>query len=363
MEQSSLRDFTLRLSQVPGLGPVTYSKLIDNYGTIQGLYSSYLSGDLDSKLGTKIDAVEIEGLTTSLASSEIQYSCLWERNYPKLLSQVTDAPIVLFYKGELDKINELDLISVVGSRKLTNEATKWTQDLVESFVDKGWGVVSGMATGIDGVVHQSVFIANGFTVAVLPGPLDNPLPASNYSIFEGILQSGGCVVSEYPPGIELNKGMFAARNRIVAGISRGTVVTLAGEGSGSLITASCAFDYGREVFSFPGSANQQAMKGCNQLIKSGKAKLIEGLGDVLVEFDQWAAEDNAKSKKPVLAKNLEIEPELREIYDCLANESLSPDDLVVKVDRNIADVISLLMRLQIKGLVKSLDNDKFVAVI
>lgn len=359
----NLREFTLRLSQVPGLGPISYRNLIVQYEDIENLYQLYCNRQLDTKLMRKIDIVQVESILGQLSKHSISWLAVWEENYPSLLSHTPDAPIILFYKGQIETINCKNMISVVGSRKLTNEATKWTRDIVSGLASKGWGIVSGMAIGVDALSHEMAIEEGGFTVAVLPSPIDNPLPVTNEYLFRRIIDSGGCVVSEYAPGTNLNKGMFAARNRIVAGLSRGTLVTLAGEESGSLITASCALDYGREVFAFPGNINQPFMTGCNNLIKNDKAKLVTGLKDVLIEFDQWHDEGLKHSDAQMLANTLDLEPELKQMYDQLVNEPLSADELVPKVDRSIMDVISLLMRLQLKGLVKSSDNDKFVAVI
>jgi DNA processing protein len=188
-----------------------------------------------------------------------------EKAYPEYLKQLNDFPILLFVKGKKELLSK-DLFTIVGTR----EMTQYGSDVVEEFLDKQKDIcfVSGLARGIDSKVHSTCLEGKIPTIAIVAGGIYEGFPRSNIKLFEQICREG-LVISEFPPGRSIIKGMFPMRNRILAGISMGTLVVESGIKGGSRITARLALEYGRDVFSVPGNIFSESSKGCNLLISQG----------------------------------------------------------------------------------------------
>jgi len=209
-----------------------------------------------------------------------------EENYPKLLKNIEDKPIVIYAKTK--KKNDFSIfdrktIAVVGTRRITAYGKQVTAMLAKGLVEKGWVIVSGLARGVDRVAHETTIYNKGLTVAVLGCGLEMVYPSEHRQLAEKIIESGGMLISEFPPGTPMAAKNFPLRNRIISGMSLGVVVTEAAEKSGSLITASCAAQQGREVFAVPGPINSPLSQGTAQLIKKG-AKLVSNINDIIEEL-------------------------------------------------------------------------------
>ena len=204
----------------------------------------------------------------------------WHPDYPPLLRAIQNPPLVLYLRGTLPAG---EFFSIVGTRASDQASSRTARHFAAALSRAGFAIASGMATGIDRAAHLGALDAGGATVGVLANGIDIAYPASNRDIFAAIVSSGNsCVVSEYPPGILAGKWTFARRNRIISGLSRGTLVVKAGDKSGALITARCAAEQGREVFACPGPALDNGYAGCHRLIKSG-AVLAATPEDILRE--------------------------------------------------------------------------------
>ncbi|MEX0668593.1 MAG: DNA-processing protein DprA [Candidatus Saccharimonadales bacterium] len=199
-------------------------------------------------------------------------------NYPKLLKEIATPPKQLYIKGSLR--NDIPLIAVIGSRKHSSYGQKMAEELSRELVAAGFGIVSGLAYGIDAVSHRATLDAGGYTVAVMAGGLDKAQPRGNQGLADQIIEGSGAHVSEHPPNIELTPKHFAIRNRIISGLSIATIVIEAGESSGSLITAKFALEQNRQVMAVPGAADSPSSQGTNNLIREGAA-LVTNIDDVL----------------------------------------------------------------------------------
>ncbi len=342
-ETDELRKFTLALAASSGVGPVTFQKLFQIHNTIDVVYTAFKAGDLPIKLTNEIRRSLTIDWEVSL-KEPVKYVCVWEPEYPRLLRQITDPPIVLFYIGNPELLAATKLVSVVGTRKYTSYGKTATTEIVSELARSGVTIVSGMAFGIDALAHLATVSETGQTIAVLPGPVDAPIPVQNSYIYERILKSGGLVISEIFPGAQVNAGMFAHRNRIVAGISPGTLVIEAGERSGALITANLAFDYAREVMSLPGRITDNSSSGTNQLIRSHKSSLVTSANDVLACLGYTPS---LEVENRILSQ-LSVE-EQRLVVAVSTGGKL--EDICALVDSTPDDVISLLMLLQVRGVV------------
>lgn len=207
-----------------------------------------------------------------------------DENYPKLLKYINDPPLVLYAKGKLEFLSHQPAISIVGTRMPSNEGKHKTEKIVQPLIERDFMIVSGMAKGIDRFAHEAALKYNGKTIAVLGAGFQHIYPKQNRQLFEEIVKKG-LLLSEYPPHIPPAKYQFPERNRIISGLSYGTLVVEAMERSGTLITVGQALDQGREVFAMPGSILDPKTKGCHQLIQDG-AKLVYEAKDILEDWDR-----------------------------------------------------------------------------
>ncbi len=237
-----------------------------------------------------------EKIKKQLANTEITAFSIDDPNYPNLLKQITDPPWVLFVRGKLENIPSQLEIGIVGTRKCSNYGKEVCIKLTTELAKQGIAIVSGLALGIDGFAHQAALDQNGLTIAVLGGGIDQPTiyPPDHRNLAEKILHSGGAIVSEYPPGTEPTKYSFPARNRIIAGLTSGTLVIEAPIQSGALITARRALDYNREVMVIPHPINSISGAGGNELIKQGAA-VITSAEDIFAALN-WDNTTNQQTK-------------------------------------------------------------------
>ena len=258
--------------------------------------------------------------------------------YPPMLRQLVDAPPILFVRGNRDLLHEPQL-AMVGSRNPTAGGLSTARDFAKWFTRAGIVVTSGLALGIDAACHEGALAAGGPTVAVLGCGIDIVYPAANRALAQRIVENGA-IVSEFPPGLEPRKELFPQRNRIIAGLSYGTLVVEAARESGSLITARLAGNAGREVFAIPGSIHNPCARGCHQLIRQG-AKLVERAEDVLEELKiPLSCQLLATPSLPV-AEGAKPAPQLDKAYeillDALAFEPASVDSLIERTGLNSED--------------------------
>ncbi len=222
-----------------------------------------------------------EAIYAACLSKSVAVLDWWDPGYPKLLREIARPPIVLYLKGNLPPGEKL---AIVGTRHADRKSQEAARRIAQESAAAGLAIVSGMAVGIDREAHMGALAGNFPTVGVLANGIDMIYPAANRDLYAAVMASGNsALVSEYPPGIFAGKWTFSRRNRIISGLSRGTVVVMAGERSGALITARYAMEQNREVFACPGPVFDSAYFGCHRLIRDG-AKCISTTADILAEL-------------------------------------------------------------------------------
>lgn len=287
-----------------------------------------------------------------LEKFNIGYITMFDKAYPKLLKEAHDHPVVLYIKGNFEAL-KVPSIAVVGSRKFTHYGQKIAYQLSKALSQAGLGIVSGLALGIDAVAHKAALDATGVTIGVLGCGLDKIYPASNLMLGKEILEKGGAIVSEFSPGTPPLKYNFPARNRIIAGLSLGTLVIEAAEQSGALITAYQALEYNREVFAVPGNIDSLTSAGTNMLIQKG-AKLISKPEDILEELNIEA--------KNIEQKNREILPENENekiLLEVLSVGEKSVDEIVQDSKLNIVSINTTLTMMEMKGMVDNVGGGRY----
>lgn len=206
-----------------------------------------------------------------------------DENYPDMLKRIKDAPLVLYAKGNLNLLKNPFKISIIGTRNPSKEAYQKTRHYVQPLVSHGWLIVSGLARGIDRFAHEITLDYGGQTIAILGSGFHHPYPKENFHLLKKIVQKG-LVLTEYPPHCPPAKFHFPERNRIISGLSLGTLVVEATEKSGTFITVDHALDQGRDVYVVPGPPNIPQTRGCHRLIQEG-AKLVIDVNDILEEWN------------------------------------------------------------------------------
>jgi DNA processing protein len=291
--------------------------------------------------------------------------------YPELLREIHDPPLCLYVRGDLACLPRLrGSIAMVGSRRTTLYGVAMAESLATAAAYAGWPVVSGLARGIDTVAHEAVLAAGGCTVAVIGSGLGYMYPQENLDLARRIASSGGAVISEFPMMFKPERRTFPMRNRIISGVSRGTVVIEAGTKSGSLITASQALDQNRQVFAVPGRVDSPQSRGCHALIKDG-AKLVERFGDIVEEFTVLPGFAGGASLSPAAApataEACESADELLQLPDLerkllafMGESDMAIDDLAQGVEEPVHNVLSALLMLEMRHLVRQLPGRRVV---
>ena len=281
-----------------------------------------------------------------LKKLNIGYITIFDKEYPTQLMELFDAPAILYIKGNAEVL-KLPSLAVVGSRKFTQYGKSAAYKLSTEVSSAGLSIVSGLALGIDAVAHQAALDAGGKTTGVLGCGLDKIYPIANSNLAKQIINSGGVIISELSPGTPPMKQNFPARNRIIAGLSLGTLVVEAAESSGSLITAFAALEYNREVFAVPGNFNSETSIGANRLIQKG-AKLVIEAKDI---FDELNIEVKSNQQK---AKELSPKSEEEEIIlKLISQDGAIIDKIVQESDLNIVVVSTTLTMMEMKGMVEN----------
>lgn len=371
-------DTWLKLIRADGVGPALFAKLIKHFGSAERVLGASVK-ELSRVEGIGFKTAERITATrdTFDAAGELELAHklgVWvihfdDERYPLTLKRIYDPPPVLYIKGSFAREDHL-AISIVGSRHCSLYGQEQSSRFAHLLASAGFTICSGMARGIDTSAHQGALSAGGRTIAVQGCGLANIFPPENKRLFELIAESGACV-SELPLSFEPLSVNFPPRNRIIAGLSLGTIVIEAAPRSGALITAKAALDYDREVMAVPGKIDSPLSKGAHQLIKEG-ARLIESVEDVmdalghigaqLEEHVSTAAEHASEAAERSLfdVSQLELGNDEQKVFDCLDKEPVHIEQIIVSSNLAPGSVNAALISLRLKGLIKQLPGSLFV---
>ncbi len=276
--------------------------------------------------------------------------------YPELLRQLPYPPPVLYYRGVLNESFNPS-IAIVGSRRSTFYGKEVASRLAGELSAAGVSVVSGMALGVDTAAHRGCLENNGFTVAVLGCGLDHCYPPGNYDLMEQIISSGA-VITEFPLGTKPLPGNFPQRNRIISGMTQGTVVVEATAKSGSLITADLALEQNREVFAVPGNIGSPYSRGCHQLIKDG-AHLVESAVDILKEI---MVEQQVEEQLTITGSESSLTDKEKALLGEIPYQPMHIDDIVRTVDGTASEIITTLLALELKQVIRQTPGKYFCRI-
>jgi len=362
------REALVALNMVEHVGPVRVRQLLEHFGEAPAILSAsrqqllQVRGIGDETAGAIANwekTIDLAGELKRIGDFGCHILTQKDGEYPELLRQIYDPPVVLYVKGRLtDK--DKNAVAMVGSRMTTHYGIESARKLAYQLAYVGVTVVSGGARGIDTAAHQGALSAQGRTVAVLGTGINLVFPAENAELFERIA-ANGAVITQFPFNRNADKQSFPIRNRIVAGMTLGTVVVEANLTSGALITANMAVECGRQVFAVPGRIDSPRSKGCHELIKKG-AKLCEGAEDILSEFEYLFPASNrppGASETGVLPA-LNLSENEQKVYDALSQEEMGIDEVIRQSGLPSSAVSVSLLGLEMKRLIRQLPGKMFV---
>ncbi|MDZ7828592.1 MAG: DNA-processing protein DprA [Halofilum sp. (in: g-proteobacteria)] len=352
----------LRLVHAPGVGPASTRDLLARFGEPAAI----VAGGRKRLREAGLDAAAIELLLTDEPPEGVRRDLEWAQcdrhhlltladpRYPARLREIHDPPPVLYVLGD-PEVLAYPAIAMVGSRHPTPAGRDTARAFARHLAGSGLIVNSGLALGIDAASHQGALDADGLTVAVAGTGLDRVYPSRHADLARRIGEQGA-LVSELPVGTRPTREAFPRRNRILSGLSTGTLVVEAALRSGSLITARCALEQGRELFAVPGSIHNPLARGCHALIRQG-AKLVETAGDVLEElapvFGPLPGEDETDEAPPGKSATATGDPEYARLLACIDWEPRGVDELSRCSSLSAASVASMLLRLELEGVIRS----------
>ncbi len=351
----------IALLTVPNVGPIRFVSLVNKFGSPKSVLSASVKdlrqvedvGEITaSDIKTKADWKEAEKQIKLAEKNRIGWITFLDSDYPKNLKQIYDFPPFFFLLGTLNEKDDMAL-AIVGTRSASPYGKSVTEKISAELVAKGFTIVSGFALGIDTYSHRSALNSGGRTIAVFGSGLDVIYPKENTKLVEKVV-GNGAIISEFLMGTEPEAENFPRRNRIISGLSLGVIVVEAPTKSGALLTAQYALDQNKEVFAVPGNLTSKNSEGTNALICKQGAKLVTSVNDIVSELKVYTTS---------LAEKTFVMPELpqeeKNIYQILSPEPVHIDQIAQTVAVSTGQALSLLLNLELKGLVKQLSGKMF----
>ena len=360
---------SLRLAMVAGVGPRIRQALLEKFGTAEEIFSAPRDrlrevAGVGPKLARAIamagQEIDVEGEIARCREWGVRILADWEADYPALLKEIDDPPGILFVRGALRPIDRL-AVAIVGTRHATHYGLRQAERLAGGLARAGVTVVSGLARGVDAAAHRGALAAGGRTLAVLGSGVLHIYPPEHDMLAEEIIPHGA-LVSESPPRAAPRTGSFPQRNRIISGLSIGTVIVEAGQRSGALITARLAGEQNREVFPVPGRVEDRSAQGCHRLLREG-ATLVETVDDILDQLGPLAKtarrEDGTEVRHPAELMLNELE---QQVLAAVGGDPTSMDQLVAKTGLPIARILSTVSVLEMRRLIRRVTGASVVRI-
>jgi DNA processing protein len=363
------REAFIALNLIEGVGPVRVRTLLEHFGEAPKILVASknellrvrnIGEEVAENISTWEKSVDLAGELKRISDFGCHVLISSDENYPAMLREIYDPPIVLYVKGEISA-RDKNSVAMVGSRQTTHYGIETARKLAYQLAYIGVTVVSGGARGIDTAAHQGALSAKGRTIAVLGTGINLIFPTENAELFQRISENGA-LVTQFPFNRPADKQSFPIRNRIVAGMTLGTVVVEANLTSGALITSNFATEYGRQVFAVPGRIDSPRSKGCHELIKRG-AKLCESAEDILSEFEYLFPASNRPptANETGILPAIELPANEQKVFDALkADDELSIDEVIRASSLPSSAVSVALLGLEMKRLVKQLPGKMFL---
>ena len=357
------------LLEVDGIGPGKLFNLLSKFNTLDNLLNADfttlvkvdgISQNLANKILKKTDGYmnyssHMESELEKLEKINAKWTTFWSKEYPKNLKNIFAPPIILYYKGDL-KEQDFNSVAIVGTRMPTRYGKNISENFAGQLAKQGITVVSGMARGIDSSAHFGALKNGGRTIAIIGSGLDVIYPSENKNLFNQITENGA-VISEYKLGTKPDAQNFPKRNRIISGISLGTLVVETKLSGGALQTAQFALDQNKEVFAIPGNLGSIQSEGTNNLIKKSNAKLVQDVEDILVELK---LKIKPKIDQNIARPTIDLNLFEQKIFEVLSDKPKHIDIIANETRINSSDCLVHLLSLEFRDYIKQLPGKVFV---
>ena len=372
MKKAETLKLWILLWQAPGVGAKTYQKLLDKFDSPQDVFAATAEMLKQAGISPKVVSSIQNQKNANSANADIEWLNSSDRHfiitidcaeYPALLKQINNPPPLLYIHGNPSLLNDPQL-AVVGSRSPTQSGLSNAYEFSKFLANSGLCITSGLALGVDGAAHKGALDANAPTIAVIATGADRIYPARHRDLAHRIVEQGA-IVSEFSIGTQAKSENFPRRNRLISGMSHGTLVVEAAKRSGSLITAQLASEQNREVLAIPGSIHNPLARGCHQLIRQG-AKLVETAEDILEEMANVIDVDSIQNDLDITSSNIispestiqeeskiDTDSEYNELLDQMGYDPISIDELVLRTSQSPESIAAMLLMLELKSKVSS----------
>lgn len=353
--------YWIAFNQFSYIGPKRFAKILNYYPDVKTAWSSSRSELLATGLKEKIvdkfiterNSIDPGKVLSEVYRNKINILTIKDPTYPQLLNNIPNPPVLIYYQGEAFKEQDNYSLAVVGARKISPYGQQTTEGLVRGLSQNGLVIVSGLALGVDAAAHTTCIAHQGRTIAVLGSGLDKIYPSTHTPLARRIVDTGGLMISEFPLGTPSYRSNFPHRNRIIAGLTRGTLIIEATKKSGSLITAQLALEFNREVFAVPGSIYSELTQGPHALIKQG-AQLVTSAQDIMQALNLSNFTENIQARS-ILPQT----PEEQLIVDLLSASTRTVDELIKNTKLDAKKINSILVSMELKGLIRSLGSQNY----
>jgi DNA processing protein len=366
--------YQIGLTMIKGIGDVLGYQLLQSLGDAESIFKEKTRilekiPGIGHVLANEIKRPEVleraEKELSFIEKNHINAYCRGDQDYPSRLHECADAPLLIYFKGTCD-LNAQQIVSIVGTRKITDYGRRVCEELIADLADTlpDLIIVSGLAYGVDITAHRSALKHQLPTLAVLAHGLDRIYPLVHRPTAVEILEQGG-LLTDFPSGTNPDKPNFVKRNRIIAGLSDATIVVESADKGGSLITADIAYSYSRDVFAIPGRTIDVHSQGCNRLIRENKAGLITCAADVISSMTNWNLPLSPKTSAPVQTKLMfSGNEENNRILSFLRENKgeMHIDLLVTKTNTPVHKLSGMLLELEMEGLIKVLPGGFYKAI-
>lgn len=353
----------IALTLIKDIGPKLAKNMLQYFGSAEAVFKARLpqlvavegiaKKTAEAVVSRRAQALQLaENEIDFIEKHHIQPLLYTDENYPKRLKNCNDAPLLLYYKGNVN-LNQQKVVSIVGTRNATAYGKMLCKQLIEVLKPYNVIIVSGLAHGIDAAAHKESVLADVPTIGILGHGLDRIYPAAHRELAAKMLKNGG-LLTEFLPGTSPERENFPKRNRIIAGMADVTIVVEASIKGGALITAEIANSYNRDVYAFPGRVNDEFSEGCNFLIKTNRAGLINHPRD-LIYYLGWDVEEQPSKKEVVQVQlPLNLNKDERIVCEAILSSALAIDDLAIKTNITQSKLAIILLTLEMKGIIVAL---------
>lgn len=356
--------YWLAFSSIEEVGCTFIQKVYEHFGDIERAWLSSKS-ELEQIEGLKKKSIECflekrnstnpDKVFEYIKNEEINFITFENERYPALLKEIHNPPMTLFVKGDLKSCSLNRTLAVVGSRRASQSAKEVLGNIIKEFSGSDLCIVSGLAEGIDTIAHRAAIESNLKTIGVIASGFNHTYPASNRYLYEQIENGSGCIITEYWPTFEPIAWRFPQRNRIVSGISYGTLVAEAALKSGALITANLTLEQGRELMCMPGALTNPNTAGIYKLLKQGAA-LTTCADDVLNALG-WTL----PTITPNQTDDFNFSHDEKKVFDIISIEPQSFDNLLNKTGMELAQLMTTLTTLELKGIIKQIEGETYAS--